>query len=951
MKKILTLSILTISFCCKLMGQGETYTRYFNEINGNPLEWQAYTSVTFDRPDLSNQALPNFWEGEPDSNSIKYWTFKNIQDGINSNTDDQYHSGNFFVTKASTTPMAVEIRYGYLDQENDRRFNFEKVTYSIGRYNGAETREIKIDFDDISHDCNIFKTNCRVYQTSTFTIPVDKVFYGKNHYGHVNLLTLRYYMAGKIAHTLVVPYVVFGKVTEYLSTGPGPYELLNIIRAVPGDQSVAFMSEQTSTTSEVKIGAQKSDSQTNSLSASLKAGFSLGPIGGKIEADATMSITNTAVEGSENTYTQTFVAETTYKNDNKVGDKTDLFIAAIRKYDFGMEYKVDGVFSSRGYTTIATIDNKMLFYPLEVIKTYSYTEKQLIYDIIPALESSKDKGKADYWKLLLHKNDSIKRHVKTKAPTYNFSASISGAQSSSYEFSRSSELTLSQEISIENTESVSVKVEGSNASIEGGKSWVVSTTTSSSNTNGQGDKVKTGYTIFDQDYLKKDSRGGDKLHLKVWVDPTTGTAVWELDEALSATSCPYEGGYQSDQPEITVTDPTTQTQEKTAAFLNIPVSDERTFDISISNSSREQRAYNIRIPNTTSKPIIESADDLGTPFILGAGETATIRLTVKNKESNPKEYRNFEVIFGPECDASVCDTVLLSASFVGDDVLTEENDCISANGFYDNFNKPTPPTNGVIGMSYFVDEWGGDSYTRSGTGDLAITVEKQNYYMGCSFSDIEKKVFVDVSSSNLVHVALTNKGTRDIDVNFAFISGDMDETKVEASSNGELFGGEIAAGATMIKTFNLKDATTRTWFGDFQKNSLFDPTELSEIVWRFNLRYIDGFRVTGYNYPVNFHYIAAGETCQSTVYTDKPEIESDFTVFPNPAKNVLNVAYSGDSECIVTLIDLKGRKIVASPIQKNNSSITFNTSNLNPGMYFVSLDDGENLIVRKVLIK
>jgi hypothetical protein len=675
MKKITLFGCFAVLLCLNVIGQSGTFGQSFafNEVNGSPTKFEARIDLYAKSPDLANSAKVRFFTGDPSAIVVQNEIFDNLTggytyyDNLTGGYADygKYDVGNFYVTQASETPLSFTMNYGYSNMDGDERIVFDKVTYTTGRYKETETPEQTLSRSDQSYDCNIVQQNCRVYQAHSFSIKRDKVFTSPNAYDNVSFVTLRYYMSGKIAYTVIFPYIVKGKSEKYLSTGPGPYELLNIIRAVPGDQSSAFMTENSSTSSEVTMGTQKSDSKTESLSATVSTGFSGGPfsIGG--EVNASTSVTNTSVEGKENTFTQEFIAEETYTNDNSVGDKTDMFIVALRMYEFGMEYEIKAV--NRNNRTYITSDMKMLFYPVADIKIYPYTEKQLINEIIPWHESNNRQGKADYWKMLVHKNDSIKKAVQLTPYDKSFAASINGPFSYDTEYSKSSSLTLSQEITIAETESISVKGEvgafGSSASVESGTSWTVTTTSSSSNTNGQVDKVKTGYSIFDQDYLEKDDRGGDKLHLKLWKDPATGTAVWALDEVLSATSCPYEGGYQLDQPEITVQDPNDQTQVKSAKYSGITVGESRMFVLTIANNSNKTRAYDLRIPNNTSKPNVTSSDDIGEPFILDAGESTTIELTVENKGSTPKGYKNFKVIFGPECDPSVCDTVLLSAFY------------------------------------------------------------------------------------------------------------------------------------------------------------------------------------------------------------------------------------------------------------------------------------------------
>jgi hypothetical protein len=728
MKKITLFGYFAVLLCLNVIGQSGTFSQSFtfNEVNGNPTKFEARIDLYAKSPDLANSAKVSFFTGDPSAAFVQNEIFDNLTEWYT--YYGKYDVGNFYVTQKSETPLSFTMNYGYSNMDGDERIVFDKVTYTTGRYKETETPEQTLSRSDQSYDCNFVQQNCRVYQAHSFSIKRDKVFTSPNAYDNVSFVTLRYYMSGKIAYTVIFPYTVKGKSVEYLSTGLGPYELLNIIRAVPGDQSKAFMIKTASTISEVTMGVQKSDSKTESLSATVSAGFSAFGVGGSAEVSASQSVTNTAVEGKENTYTQKFIAQTTHENDNSIGVTSDLFIVAIRKYDFGMEYDIKA--KNESNVTYITSDMKMLFYPLEVKVVRAYSEFDLIDRIIPAFEKDNMPGKANYWKMLVHKNDSIKKAIKSTSSYTTLNVPTTGAYTYTTEYSKSSSLTLSQEISIDSTESISVKAEvsafGSSASAEGGTSWTVTTTSSSSNTNGQGDKVKTGYSILDNNDKVNDGRGGDILELRLWKDPTTGTAIWALDEAKSATSCPYEGGYQLDQPEITVQDPNDQTQVKSAKYSEIAAGDTRMFLLTVANNSNIARAYDFKIPNSSMKPTVSFSVSIEEAFILAAGESTTIELTVESGRSTPYAYKNFKVIFGPLCDPSVCDTVLLSA-FYGDtdDERPPENDFV-----VDAFEIPT---NGSL-VNTYINNYGNTkplstSFATVSQGEAAL-VPPRNCYSG-----------------------------------------------------------------------------------------------------------------------------------------------------------------------------------------------------------------------------
>ncbi|MFA9390814.1 MAG: fibronectin type III domain-containing protein [Prolixibacteraceae bacterium] len=687
MKKIVQFSIfllLTLSFGTIANAQSSNfYDKWiFDEINGVKQNHDVFIEMRIKSPDIERIGLALLYPGDPFSEEVKQDVFPNLYKTTHPDLG-KYDVGKFFVTNVSNNKLDVTINYGYEDTDGDERIHFDAVTYSTGRFKETETVETSLNRTDVSYDCNFVQQNCRVYQTYSFKVKCDSALIGTRYYDRVNFIIARFYKDSKIAFTLVLPYTIEGKTKQYLSTGPGPYELYNIVRAAPGSQSKTYMSESSSTSSEVTIGSEQSNSNTNSISASVTTGFSAGPLSASATVEVEKSVTNTAVKGKENTYNLAFTSTKTYYNDNAGnGDFSDLFIVGRRNYEFGIGYDLDA--RREVNQVVIHAKGELLFYPLDLIKVYPYTEKQLLNEIIPQLKDSLRHADAKYWELLIYKNDSIKKAV---IANYKYKEAFplpASGQNDETVYEKSESLTLSQEISIEESESITVSAEGSigasSASVSASTSWTVSTTSSSANTNGQGSSITTGYELKDDDIGGED---GDKLDIEIYVDPTTGTPIWNLVESASKTSCPYEGGFQMDQPEIWVLDPITQKEEKIAKFSDIPVGEERSFQLILKNrNTEEERSYQLSIPNKKNKPSISSEDDLTNDFVLSAGESRDdITLTVTNKGSEAKGYKDFLVIFGPECDPSLADTVLLSAFFGATDLNRAPDNDLVENAF------------------------------------------------------------------------------------------------------------------------------------------------------------------------------------------------------------------------------------------------------------------------------
>jgi len=80
---------------------------------------------------------------------------------------------------------------------------------------------------------------------------------------------------------------------------------------------------------------------------------------------------------------------------------------------------------------------------------------------------------------------------------------------------------------------------------------------------------------------------------------------------------------------------------------------------------------------------------------------------------------------------------------------------------------------------------------------------------------------------------------------------------------------------------------------------------------------------------------------------DSP-LANSFSVYPNPAKDMLNISNSIGAELLsVTVTDLNGRTVK----QINSSVEQINISDLNAGVYFVNINSNEGSLTKKIVKK
>ena len=97
---------------------------------------------------------------------------------------------------------------------------------------------------------------------------------------------------------------------------------------------------------------------------------------------------------------------------------------------------------------------------------------------------------------------------------------------------------------------------------------------------------------------------------------------------------------------------------------------------------------------------------------------------------------------------------------------------------------------------------------------------------------------------------------------------------------------------------------------------------------------------------------AAGEwgpTTSVSFKTDEDglvELNSMVSIYPNPASSVIYVKY--DSNAQVSLIDMTGRCVKATEI---SGDATINVEDLEKGMYIIKIQDGDNTMINRVVVK
>jgi hypothetical protein len=225
---------------------------------------------------------------------------------------------------------------------------------------------------------------------------------------------------------------------------------------------------------------------------------------------------------------------------------------------------------------------------------------------------------------------------------------------------------------------VSAKVEVAGSGFEGGYEYKGSKRFGETQNQTDEEAKLIKYTLSDDD-------PGDLFKIELVRDPMYGTPIFRTEPGTSS-SCPYQAGYQRDQPLLTFAD---DSQVQTVS--NIPIGGTGTFQIKICNDSDEDRTYFLKGNSNTNLDgaIIEgfgnnlfNTNDQGIEFYLVPAHDCldAATLSIKQANTNILDYEDIEIYLNVDCQpatAPITSSIFLSAHFGTTAVSDFENEGIS----------------------------------------------------------------------------------------------------------------------------------------------------------------------------------------------------------------------------------------------------------------------------------
>lgn len=103
------------------------------------------------------------------------------------------------------------------------------------------------------------------------------------------------------------------------------------------------------------------------------------------------------------------------------------------------------------------------------------------------------------------------------------------------------------------------------------------------------------------------------------------------------------------------------------------------------------------------------------------------------------------------------------------------------------------------------------------------------------------------------------------------------------------------------------------------------------------------------------HTLSHTITPKTSIVTNTPAISTKLAVYPNPAKDVVNIGWTGwnkTTEAELTINDMTGRQVIASniTIAQGTGAASINVSNLAKGIYFITVKSNEATTTSKIKI-
>ncbi len=473
-----------------------------------------------------------------------------------------------------------------------------------------------------------------------------------------------------------------------------------VLAAPPGDQSSITYKGEAQACREVTSSIASSQGNNTNVAVQVGVKGSVGIIAAvDIEVTAEVgggfAINNTTTESGSTEKCFTTTSTTTLQNIANSLDlvQSQIFIGYSGMRHFGEFRKV--IFDPTVNSLQPIIEEGGITYYDDDFSEFTYQTSgiqaeldSLNMQVLNPNLSEPDKARLmnqiDIWNKTLANESSAIQNAIASGPTQNIP--VIGGQASK---------AVTQEISVTQTETIEIEfvTEGSfsaalNVDVAGiGGSASTEFTFGENRSQGSTEGTVTKDII---EYEIKDDDIGDKLEVDVYTHPQYGTPIFVLDQGESNTSCPYEGGYRNDQPDISydidncsdtrleiITG--TSSYSVSLEFCNESIYD-RTYQLSVEGNNNDAKV-------TEGGTIINNASGVTNhPLAPNSCKTVTVGIA-GNGNGDGSDDHSFNFLLSPECsglgaETDEADIVSMDISFING-AATEETSFPSPVSYWD----------------------------------------------------------------------------------------------------------------------------------------------------------------------------------------------------------------------------------------------------------------------------
>lgn len=455
--------------------------------------------------------------------------------------------------------------------------------------------------------------------------------------------------------------------TNVLGYFDAPQMPLSILRDPPGDKSYSSITSS----QEGCFGQTMSVStdQSQNVWAKAKVGVQ-GSTGFIVETDYELygevgvDLTAGRTETGDREY-RTCLSSTSEFTTAQDGEPDDVFIGSALRYAYGF----GKIVSRQGCLPVK--DARFCMTPVNVISSYNYSESWIRSSIIPDLqdlivqlvqgtpERKRAEAQLDVWNQVLSMNDAIKAGGPLEV-TRNFNG---GGNGQNWSLTKSTSQTQSITTSVFVESAISAEfgayVGGSGVSAGG------ELRTRTEYGSGQNASNASTNTMA---YHLEDDDAGDNFSVQVRSDAVYGTYAFSLDEDVSASSCPYEGGYQIEQPQLWVG----SVGNSQMTVDEVPLGSQAIFPLYVCNNSTQQRTYYLKFVAASNSEggqleaygnAINGNDD-GVQLLIPANTCLDVtNLYLTQPNAGVVNFEDIEVYLYSICDPSIRSSVNVSAYF------------------------------------------------------------------------------------------------------------------------------------------------------------------------------------------------------------------------------------------------------------------------------------------------